>query len=170
MAVLGPERWASLRNSGENGECMCMWTWPKGGWLELTSRVLRWGCGGRPICKVDVCACIIERREVQRGQVEQMVSWVNSKSIKKKKKKLTTYMYVLKGTLRLEERGYYRKESWVLLSGHGMANTRGMRFAAGRSQMEMSVNVWSKTWLRKSLSTLSAYPWRVRFEMARTKV
>lgn len=32
------------------------------------------GVVGRPICKVDVCACIIERREVQRGQVEQMVS------------------------------------------------------------------------------------------------
>lgn len=144
MAVLGPERWASLRNSGENGECVCMWAWPKGGWLELTSRVLQRGWGV-PICKADVCACIIERREVQRGQVEQMVSWVNSKSIKKKKKtkNLTTYMYVLRATQRSEERGYYRKKFWGLLSGQG----RQTQEAWG---LLVEATKWKWVWMSKA--------------------
>lgn len=53
---------------------MCVYVDLTERWLIRTDLKSVAGGGGVPICKVDVCARIIERSEVQRGQVEQMVS------------------------------------------------------------------------------------------------
>lgn len=72
--------------------------------MELTSRVS--GEKEAQICKVGVCACIIgPERGIQQGQVEQMVSGVNTMSPLKKKKTTSQYTYACsRGTGHFEVR------------------------------------------------------------------